>query len=125
MRIAALGTESMIRDLSFVLDWSEFDLFFPADMAEMETLLEYDGIDLIVLDSARADVDRLCRYIRLVGVMPVVLIVDDEPAGWKYVNSLEVDSYVHRGANRAELVARLKAALRRFGSGPGEILTKN
>jgi DNA-binding response OmpR family regulator len=57
-----------------------------------------------------------CRRIKRVRGVPIVLMVGQERADWKKVQSLDVDGYIPQEVNGSELVARLKAVSRRFRS---------
>ena len=100
MRIIATGTKFITRRLILALVGSEFELVCPSD--------------LVVVDSLAKGVETTCRRIREVGSVPIVLMVGQERPDWKEMQSLDINGYIPRGVNEAELVARLRAVLRRF-----------
>ena len=114
MRIIATGTKFITRRLILALVGSEFELVCPSDLVEVITLLKQGKFDLVVVDSLAKGVETTCRRIREVGSVPIVLMVGQERPDWKEMQSLDINGYIPRGVNEAELVARLRAVLRRF-----------
>ena len=114
MRIIATGTKSLTRSLILALVGSEFELVCLSDLVEVITLLKQDKFDLVVVDSLAKGVETTCRCIREVGSVPIVLMIGQERPDWKEMQSLDINGYIPRGVNGAELVARLRAVLRRF-----------
>ena len=114
MRIIATGTKFMTRRLILALVGSEFELICPSDLLEVVTLLKQDKFDLVVVDSSAKGVEATCRRIREVGSVPIVLMIGQERPDWKEMQSLDINGYIPRRVNGAELAARLGAVLRRF-----------
>ena len=114
MRIMAIGTSPITRRLIFALAGSDFELVCPSEVLEVVTLLKQDKFDLVVVDSSAEGIDMTCRRIREVGSVPIVLMIGQEQPDWKGMQTIDVDSYIPQGVNGTELVARLKAVLRRF-----------
>ena len=114
MRIIATGTKFITRSLILALVGSEFELVCPPDLVEVITLLKQGKFDLVVVDSLAKGVETTCHRIREIGSVPIVLMVGQEQPDWKKMQSLDINGYIPRGVNGAELVARLRAVLRRF-----------
>ena len=114
MRIIATGTKSLTRRLILALVGSEFELVCPPDLVEVITLLKQGKFDLVAVDSSAKGVETTCRRIREIGSVPIVLMVGQERPDWKEMQSLDINGYIPQGVNGAELVARLRAVLRRF-----------
>jgi len=114
MRIMAMGTKFITRSLILALAGSEFELVCPSDLLEVTTLLKQGKFDLVVVDSLAKGVETTCRRIREVGSVPIVLMVGQERPDWKEMQSLDINGYIPQGVNGTELVARLRAVLRRF-----------
>jgi len=114
MRIIATGTKFITRSLIPALVGSEFELVCPPDLVEVITLLKQGKFDLVVVDSLVKGVETTCRRIREVGSVPIVLMVGQERPDWKEMQSLDINGYIPQGVNGAELVARIRAVLRRF-----------
>jgi len=114
MRIIATGTKFITRSLIPALVGSEFELVCPPDLVEVITLLKQGKFDLVVVDSLAKGVETTCRRIREVGNVPIVLMIGQERPDWKEMQSLDINGYIPQGVNGAELVARIRAVLRRF-----------
>lgn len=114
MRIIAIGTKFMTRRLILALAGSEFELLSPSEVLEAITLMKQDKFDLVVVDSLAKGAETTCRRIRELGSVPIVLMIGQEQPNWKEMQSLDIDGYIPQGVKGAELVARLKAVLRRF-----------
>jgi len=114
MRIIAIGTKFITRRLISTLAGSDFELVCPSDLGEVVTLLKQDKFDLVVVDSLVKGVEPTCRRIREVGSVPIVLMINQKQPDWKEMQSLDINGYIPRGVNGIELVARLRAVLRRF-----------
>ena len=83
--------------------------------------------DLIVLDLMLPDIDgfEVCRQIRAESDVPVLMLTARKEDIDKIVGlELGADDYLTKPFNPHELVARVKAVLRRYqaGSSPGEII---
>ena len=114
MKIMAIGTKFIARRLISALAGSDFELVCPSEVLEVETLLKQDKFDLVVVDSLAKGAETTCRRIREVGSVPIVLMIGQERPDWKEMQSLDMDGHIPQGVNGAELVARLRAVLRRF-----------
>jgi len=114
MRIIAIGTKFMTKRLILALAGSEFELLSPSEVFEVITLLKQDKFDLVVVDSLAKGAETTCRRIRELGNVPIVLMIGQRQPNWKGMQSLDIDGYIPQGVNGAELVARLRAVLRRF-----------
>ena len=103
-----------------------------ADGLAMMTLLEAGRFDLVVLDLMLPGEDglTLCRRLRAISNLPVIMLtaIDEET---DRIIGLEMgaDDYVTKPFNPRELLARIKAVLRRAGSpmrtageGTGQVL---
>ncbi len=114
MRIMAVGTKLITRKLILALAGSEFELVCPSDIAEVVTRLKQDKFDLVVVDSLATGVETTCRHIRDIGNVPIILMIGQEQPDWKGIQSLGVNGYIAQKVSGSELVARLRAVLRRF-----------
>ena len=113
MRIIAIGTKFITRRLISALAGSDFELVCPPEVLEVVTLLKQDKFDLVVVDSLIKGVETTCRRIREAGSVPMVLMINQKQPDWEEMQSLDMDGIPH-GARGTELVARLRAALRRL-----------
>jgi len=110
MRVIVFGRERMIKKLSVFLAREGIEMVGTSDrLDKMITLPEQGGFDLAIVDSQAA-----CHHIKEIWDMPVVLIVNRRQANWERLQSLDADGYLAEEAESGELVARLRAMLRRF-----------
>ena len=98
------------------------------DGAEMMRILEVGRIDLIVLDLMLPGEDglSLCRKLRAQGAIPVIMLTAmgeeiDRILGLE----MGADDYLAKPFNPRELLARVRAVLRRVGALPAPIAETN
>ena len=90
--------------------------------AEAQRLLKHDSFDALILDLTLPDMDGLdlCRKIRAESVLPVLMLTArGDPLDRVVGLELGADDYLPKPFEPRELLARLKAILRRGGSGAG------
>lgn len=107
--------------LTEVLEDDGFAPVFAGSAAEMDALLKRDDVDLIVLDIMLPGEDGLsiCRRLRVSSSIPIIMVTArgediDRILGLE----LGADDYVTKPFNSRELVARIRALLRRADAGP-------
>lgn len=108
------------RMLAEVLEDSGFRPVLVGSAVEMDALLKHESFDLIVLDVMLPGEDGLsiCRRLRMSSSMPIIMVTArgediDRILGLE----LGADDYVTKPFNSRELVARIRALLRRVESG--------
>lgn len=69
--------------------------------------------DLAVVESSVEGAETVCRNIKQLWGIPVVLMVKGEQADWERLQSLDSDAYIPEGIGATELAARLRAVVRR------------
>lgn len=106
--------------LSDVLEDNGFAPVFVGSAAEMDALLQRESIDLVVLDVMLPGEDGLsiCRRLRQSSSIPIIMVTArgedlDRILGLE----LGADDYVTKPFNSRELMARIRALLRRAESG--------
>ena len=107
----------------FALEKAGFGAFEAAD--GLEALRRFDEItpDLVVLDVLMPEMDGtdVCRELRKKAAVPIVFLSSkDEEIDRVLGLELGGDDYIGKPFSPRELVARIKAVLRRGGSSPGE-----
>jgi len=112
LRVVVLGDDMIKRRLSASLVGQEIEVF------GMMVVLGGEHFDLAVVDSLVEDVEAACRSIKRAYDVPVVLMVRGKQADWEKLQLLDVDAFIPEGVSGAELVARLRAVVRRH-SGQG------
>lgn len=112
-----------IRDpLAAYLRRHAFRVLTAADAPAARSLLRHEPVDLIVLDIMMPGEDglSLCRHLAGTGTLPVILLT----AMASHENLLDglesgADDYMTKPFDPRELLARIKAVLRRSGRTPG------
>lgn len=96
-----------------------FRVTVAADGREMAKALDDKGIDLVVLDLMLPGEDglTLCRNLRAKSDLPVVMLTAMGEETDRIVGlEMGADDYLAKPFNPRELLARIKAVLRRFGA---------
>jgi two-component system OmpR family response regulator len=110
------------RMLTDVLKENGFDPSFVGSATEMDTALNRDSVDLVVLDVMLPGEDGLsiCRRLRATSSIPIIMVTA-RGEDIDRILGLEIgaDDYVSKPFNSRELVARIRALLRRAESAPG------
>jgi two-component system, OmpR family, KDP operon response regulator KdpE len=120
MRILVVDDEPDVVEsvrLGFMLQWREIDVVGAADGEAALDSIERERPDIVVLDIGLPDIDgfEVLRRIRAFSDVPVVMLTARDDALDK-VKGLELgaDDYVTKPFNHLELMARVKAVLRRL-----------
>jgi two-component system KDP operon response regulator KdpE len=120
MKILVIDDEPEVIDsvrLGFTLQWREIDVLGAATGETGLDAIERDIPDLVLLDIGLPDIDgfEVLRQIRAFSDVPVVMLTAHDDSMDK-VKGLELgaDDYVTKPFNHLELMARVKAVLRRL-----------
>ncbi len=120
MHLLVVDDDPSVREaLALVLDLHGFDVTTACDGREAIRTLSLDAPDAVILDVLMPGIDGLevCRRIRAVGNRTPVLMLTARTEVSDRVAGLEAgaDDYLVKPFAREELVARLRALLRRTG----------
>ncbi len=120
MRLLVVDDEAAVREaLALVLDLSGFEVATVADGREAIRTLALDSPDAVILDVLMPGLDGLevCRRMRAGGDRTPVLMLTARAEVSERVAGLEAgaDDYLAKPFAREELIARLRALLRRTG----------
>jgi two-component system response regulator MprA len=120
MRLLVVDDEAAVREaLSLVLELSGFEVTTVVDGREAIRTIAVDSPDAVILDVLMPGLDGLevCRRIRATGDRTPVLMLTARTEVSERVAGLEAgaDDYLAKPFAREELVARLRALLRRTG----------
>jgi two-component system response regulator MprA len=120
MRLLVVDDEASVREaLALVLDLSGFEVATAADGNEAIRTLALDAPDAVILDVLMPGLDGLevCRRMRAIGDRTPVLMLTARAEVSERVAGLEAgaDDYLAKPFAREELIARLRALLRRTG----------
>ena len=103
--------------LGFAVQWREVDVLSAGTGKEALELVEQESPDLVLLDVGLPDIDgfKVLQEIRFFSDVPVVMLTARDDTIDK-VRGLELgaDDYVTKPFNHLELLARIKAVLRRL-----------
>ncbi len=120
MRILIVDDEPDVVEsvrLGFTLQWREIDVVGAASGEAALDSIEHERPDLVLLDIGLPDIDgfEVLRQIRAFSDVPVVMLTAHDDSMDK-VKGLELgaDDYVTKPFNHLELMARVKAVLRRL-----------
>ena len=123
--ILVVDDERSIREpLAAYLERNGFRVTQAANADEARARLAAYAIDLVVLDIMMPGEDglSLCRHIRATGDTPVILLTAMVEETDRIVGlEMGADDYVLKPFNPRELLARMKAVLRRAGAGGARV----
>jgi len=125
MRVLVVDDEPAVRSaLSRALTLKRWDVDTAADGREALDALGRGGVDAVVLDLMMPGVDgiEVCRRLRAAGDRTPVLVLTARDAVEDRVTGLDAgaDDYVVKPFALEELLARLRAIVRRTGEGNGQ-----
>ncbi len=120
MRILVVDDEPDVIEsvrLGFTLQWREVDVIGAVNGESGLDSIEHERPDIVLLDVGLPDIDgfEVLRQIRAFSDVPVVMLTAHDDSMEK-VKGLELgaDDYVTKPFNHLELMARVKAVLRRL-----------
>ena len=120
---------SFFEALEFLLSKEGYEVEVAQTGREALDKFAASGADLILLDLMIPEVSGIdvCRSIRMTSQVPIIMLTAKEAEIDKVVGlELGADDYVTKPYSKAELVARIKAVLRRQGdseSGEGSLIS--
>ncbi len=121
-RILVVEDEQSFSDaLSFMLRKEGFDVSVAADGHAAVETFEREGADIVLLDIMLPGIPgtEVCRQIRNVSQVPIIMVTAKDSEIDKVVGlELGADDYVTKPFSSRELVARIRAVLRRRGPEP-------
>jgi two-component system KDP operon response regulator KdpE len=107
--------------MGFMVQWREVEVISAGTGKEALDLVEHESPDLVLLDVGLPDMDgfKVLEEIRFFSDVPVVMLTARDDTIDK-VRGLELgaDDYVTKPFNHLELLARIKAVLRRLDMPP-------
>jgi two-component system response regulator RegX3 len=117
IRILIVEDESSFSEaLEFLLSKEGFSIVTAANGSEAITKFEQGGIDLVLLDLMIPEISgtEVCRRIRAKSKVPIIMLTAKDSEVDKVVGlELGADDYVTKPYSTRELVARIRAVLRR------------
>lgn len=120
VRILIVEDESSFSEaLEFLLSKEGFSIVSAANGSEAITKFDQGGIDLVLLDLMIPEISgtEVCRQIRAKSKVPIIMLTAKDSEVDKVVGlELGADDYVTKPYSTRELVARIRAVLRRNSS---------
>ena len=117
--VLVIEDEESFRDaLQFMLSREGFDVILAPNGAEGMKLFDAKNPDIVLLDLMLPEVSgtEVCKYIRSKSSTPVIMLTAKDTEIDKVVGlELGADDYVTKPFSTRELLARIKAVLRRGG----------
>ncbi|CTQ48083.1 response regulator transcription factor [Jannaschia donghaensis] len=127
MKILVVDDDPQLRELvSLALTRAGFDTVTAADGRQALIHATREAPDLIVLDVGLPEMDgfEVCRRIRATSQVPILFLTAQDDEVDRIVGlELGADDYVTKPFSPRELVARLRAILKRAGPAPAPTLT--
>jgi DNA-binding response OmpR family regulator len=124
MKVLVVDDASEVVDsvrMGFAVQWREVDVISAGTGKEALDLVERESPDLVLLDVGLPDIDgfKVLEEIRFFSDVPVVMLTARDDTIDK-VRGLELgaDDYVTKPFNHLELLARIRAVLRRLDMPP-------
>ncbi|MDP4589120.1 MAG: response regulator transcription factor [Candidatus Nanopelagicales bacterium] len=118
-RVLVIEDEESFRDaMKFMLSREGFEVILAPNGAEGIKLFDSSNPDLVLLDLMLPEVSgtEVCKYIRSKSNTPVIMLTAKDTEIDKVVGlELGADDYVTKPFSTRELLARIKAVLRRGG----------
>jgi len=119
--LAIVDDDQEIRELlTDLLQQYGYNAFSASCGAELYQLLEKEKIDLIVLDIRMPGEDgfSICQHIRKTSLVPIIMLTANGEEMDRIIGlEMGADDYLPKPFNPRELVARIKAVLRRSTEG--------
>jgi two-component system response regulator RegX3 len=119
VKILLVEDEQSLREpLMFLLESEGYEVIEAEDGAAAITQFEKHGADLILLDLMLPKLSgkEVCKQIRLTSDVPVIMLTAKDTEIDKVIGfEIGADDYVTKPYSKTELLARMKAVLRRNG----------
>ena len=126
-RVLVVEDEESFSDaLSYMLRKEGFEVAVAATGPEAIAEFDRSGADLVLLDLMLPGLPgtEVCRLLRQRSTVPVIMLTAKDSEVDKVVGlELGADDYVTKPFSSRELVARIRAVLRRAGEAPEELIT--
>ena len=120
MKVAVFGDKMMILNVTASLAGLGVEVISSLDRRKAMTLWQQEKFDLALVDGLMVKLVRFCCLMRQTSGVPVVLMLRRRKADWRKMQSLDPDGYVFYEERPHELIAKLRAVVRRCLPSNGE-----
>jgi DNA-binding response OmpR family regulator len=112
-RVLSIAGKNVNRRLADTLTNSEIELVCQNNVPEAIDQLNREKFDLVLIDEDLKDLGETCFRINWLCRTPVALIIKNEQEDWNKLNSLDVDGFIPKEADKMESSAYFQAIKRR------------
>jgi DNA-binding response OmpR family regulator len=115
MKVLLYGYDSVIRKLKSAVTARGDDVYIiNGRLDEITAHRCLDEFSFTVVDMTAPQATEVCKYLKSTLETPVIVILGFGEEGWRRIEEVEADGYIHRTAGENEILARLKAVHRRI-----------
>jgi len=115
MKVLVIGNQIICEWLVHLFSGNGIELVTLCELAGVRTVLRKQRFDLVVVDGSFGHAEQACRHVRELSHAPLVVLTDERRQDWKGLESLDIDGCIPYRTKGAELGARLRAIVRRYG----------
>jgi len=113
MKAMVFAREVVKQRLATLMAWDGIEVVGTSNVPEAMILMGRNRVDIAVIDELVDESEFVCRCLSRLGNIPVVLTVSQGRVDWDRVQSLGVDGYIPEEGGNCEIMARLRAVVRR------------
>lgn len=117
MRMLLVGDKNTITGLTTFLSEYGTEITAFSEAIEVASAANRKKFDVAIVDSEIDEAAAICNYFRSFYGIPVVAVISEAEVDWANLQTLKVDGFITFHMGRSELIARLRAVLRRSAAG--------
>lgn len=115
MKVALFGRMVTIQKILGSLTGNGLEISVdPQELDRLKVMGEIEHFDLAIVDSLAKDAEATCHCLDETGSVPLILVVRGKQADWMKLQSIDAYGYLSDGMGKEELVARMRAIMRRL-----------
>ncbi|MDD5511595.1 MAG: hypothetical protein PHI12_12425 [Dehalococcoidales bacterium] len=92
-------------------------VFARHDIPSMDRLLDSD---LIIMEAAAPDVDKICQHLKSSGYVPLVVLIDENHVDWERLCYCGALAYISLSAGEREFDLRINSVIKNISATPPE-----